>query len=374
MTADATPNPTPQAIAVPMTQDTARTPFRWHLFNRHLTTIAGVVLVLAVAAIVVVGLRPIQANANRVLSSRPITLQFIWPKIQAADQSTNMTWVPRPWQEKLLAQARERVASLADPMDPKVLADLSTFLAASGWFESAPTVRRTGSNGIVVDGVWRTPAAVVRFQPTPGAAEQLLWLSSKGYPMPKVADPGNARPRVIVGPKSGPPTSQDGQVEFAQAWPGEDVAAGLELLALVGRQTWANQVAGVDVSDYAGKQSLSLLTTYGTKVVWGGRPSKPRYGDAPTRQKLQHIATLKGDTRRIDAGHQIVYVDSFFLMFDRTATEELRRKQSGEQDGPSILGPDGKQLHDPASKPKSDKPSPGGKPGKTGKSNKSRAT
>ncbi len=49
-------------------------------------------------------------------------------------------------------------------------------------------------------------------------------------------------------------------------------------------------------------------------------------------------------------------------------------KQAGEQDGPSILGPDGKQLHDPANKPKPDnKPSPGGKPGKTGKSSKSRA-
>ncbi len=374
----ATPSPTPHAIAVPMTQDTARTPFRWHLFNRHLTTVAGVVLILAVGAIIAVGLRPIQANANRVLGDRPITLQFIWPKVHIADQSTNMTWIPRAWQERLLAQTRQRVASLADPLDPKVLTDLSAFLGASGWFEAAPTVRRTGTNGIVIEGEWRTPAAVVRYRPTPGVSEQLLWLSSKGYPMPKVADPGNARPRVIVGPKAGPPTTPGGQVDFDRAWPGDDVAAGLELLALVGRQTWANQVAGVDVSEYASKECLSLLTTYGTRVVWGGKPSKPRYGDAPTRQKLHHIATLKGDTRRIDAGHQIVYVDSFFLMFDRTATEELRRKQAGE--GPSLLGPEGVQRPEPSTtakpeKARTDRTAPGGKPSKAPKGAKpARAT
>ncbi len=239
-----------------------------------------------------------------------------------------MTWIPLYWQHKLLAEARARVGDQPDPLDPKVLASLQGHLATTGWFEETPTVRRRGTLGIVVEGRWRTPAAVVRFRSTPGGEEDVLWLSTHAQPMPKIAEPGQARPRVIVGPASGPPRNASGAIDFNTRWSGEDIDAALELLALVGRQPWSNQVAGVDISDFGAQESLTLVTTYATRVVFGGRPSRPRYGDAPTRDKLKHLATLFADTRRIDGGHPLVYVDSLFLMFDRSATAEAQRRRS----------------------------------------------
>lgn len=312
---------------------TAAAPFRWHMFARHIASIGAVLIVVGIVALVVLGLRPLQERATRTLTDAPVTLQFLWPKVLSNDPTKPaMTWIPREWQENLLKDARAAVGSKPDPLDPTVLASLRDTLNASGWFETTPTVRRSGATSIVIDGQWRTPAAVVRYTPTPGAAPELLWLSTSALPMPKVAEPGRARPRILENPTSPPPQTPDGKVDFNAPWPGDDIAAGLELLALVARQPWAGQVAGVDLAEFATNQSLTLTTVYGTRVVWGGKPSEPRFGDAATKDKLRHVATLFGDTKRIDGGHPTVYVDSLFLMFDRSATADLRRQQLAPRD------------------------------------------
>lgn len=312
---------------------TAAESFRWHIFARHIASIGAVLIVLAITAFLYVGLRPLRARAVATLSDTPVTIQFLWPTVRSADpKAPPMTWIPREWQERLLADARASVGVRPDPMDPAVLASLRDTLDASGWYEKTPVVRRDGATSIVIDGKWRTPAAVVKYAPTPGAAPTLLWLSTSGLPMPKVAEPGHARPRVLENPSSLPPANADGSTNFNARWPGDDIAAGLDLLALVATQPWAKQVEGVDLADFATKESLTLTTIYGTRVVWGGPPSKPRFGDAPTKEKLRHIATLFGDTKRVDGGHPTVFVDSNFLMFDRSATAELRRQQMASSD------------------------------------------
>lgn len=337
---------------------TAATSFRWHIFARHVASLGAVLLVIGVIALIVLGLRPLAASATKALTDSPVTIQFLWPKVLASDPTKPaMTWIPRDWQARLLDSARATVGLRPDPMDPAVLTSLRESLNASGWFETTPIVRREGSSGIVIDGQWRTPAAVVKFASAPGASPQLLWLSTNAMPMPKVAEAGQARPRVLENPASGPPTNADGVVNFNAPWPGDDIAAGLELLALVARQPWANQVAGVDASEFTTKQSLTLTTIYATRVVWGGTPTKPRYGDASTKEKLRHIATLFGDTKRIDGGHPIVFVDSSFLMFDRSATAEIRRQQTT----PTPRSPDLPTSPSPSPKPgaRAVVPSPG---------------
>jgi hypothetical protein len=306
---------------------TAAAPFRWHIFARHVATIGAVLIVVGLIALLYLGMRPLRARTIQTLGDAPVTVQFLWPKVVSGDPAKPlMTWIPREWQERLLADARASIGVRPDPLDPAVLASLRDRLDASGWFVKAPVVRRDGATGIVVEGDWRTPAAVVKF--TSNGSHDLLWLSTDARPMPKVADPGRARPRVLENPSSGPPLNQDSSVNFNAPWPGADIAAGLDLLALVATQAWASQVAGVDLADYAASESLTLTTIYGTRVVWGGPPSKPRFGDASTKDKLRHVATLFGDTRRIDGGHPTVFVDSVFLMFDRSATAELRRQQA----------------------------------------------
>lgn len=315
---------------------TAAQPFRWHIFARHAATIGAVFLLLGLAALIYLGMRPLRERATRTLTESAATIEFRWPQIVSRDPSRPaMTWIPREWQEKLLTDARATVGARPDPLDPSVLSSLRDSLDASGWFEKTPMVRRDRATGIVIEGEWRTPAAVVRYTATPGAAPELLWLSTNAFPMPKVAEPGRARPKVLENPASGPPTNANGGVNFNAPWTGDDINAGLDLLALVAAQPWAGQIAGVDLSEFTTKESLTLTTTFGTRVVWGGPPSKPRFGDTPTKDKLRHIATLFGDTRRVDGGHPTVYVDSAYLMFDRSATAELRRQQAESQGTPT---------------------------------------
>jgi hypothetical protein len=130
--------------------------------------------------------------------------------------------------------------------------------------------------------------------------------------------------RVIIGPAVPPPTNQDGSRDFASAWPGEDIAASLELLQLMSDKPWYRQVAGIDASEYSSKGQLLLVTADKTRVVWGGRPSKPAIGEVSTAQKLAYIQQLLHDFKRIDAGHDLVYINMGTLQFDISATANRR--------------------------------------------------
>ncbi|MCX5689623.1 MAG: hypothetical protein NTV94_07545, partial [Planctomycetota bacterium] len=65
-----------------------------------------------------------------------------------------------------------------------------------------------------------------------------------------------------------------------------------------------------------------------TRVVWGGRPSKPALGEVSTAQKLEHLRQLVRDTKRIDASYPMIYVNQERLLFDLSATAMAQRKTS----------------------------------------------
>ena len=227
-----------------------------------------------------------------------------------------MTWMPRERQRELLTQAGRRMNQNNRPFDPATLEGLRQWLAASGWFEEPPTVRRESDAGVVIEGVWREPAAVVRH------ADKEYWISWRGKLMPTVYEPGKLPVCAFVSPSSGPPRNASGEIDYSSVWPGEDVPAALELLSLLMKQRWYPQVAGVDLSDHTKLASLTILTRHGTQVVWGGRPSLPRFGDTTTAEKLRSIETLYSDTGRIDAGHPLIYVHGAYLLFDRRQSAE----------------------------------------------------
>lgn len=325
---------TPAEVNARATGASSRDAFRWGAFARNLAAIAAVVLVLAAIVLFlrradrVAVPRTLDERTAALLAANPLTLEIRWPTVTAKDDgasSAPRTWIPLEWQQRLLNDARAILGESANPLDPVVLQSLSASLHASGWFETPPTVRREDGTRIVVTGAWRTPAAVVRH----GADE--VWITWDAKVMPSVAPAASVNARTIVGPAAAPPRRDDGSLDLGSTFPGADLAAGLELLAVCARQPWFDQVAGIDVSRFTDDASLAILTTQGTRVVFGGRPSAPRFGDAPTRDKLRLLATLYRDTRRIDGGHPTVYVDLPFLMFDRSATAELLRRQEEER-------------------------------------------
>jgi hypothetical protein len=302
----------------------AKAPFQWSRFFVYLGTFAILILVGVIVVGTALGLRPLEARAAAV-SQGPVKIEIAWPvaakpKAEAktpggAADAAPKTWLPKPQQEEVLALAHDALGSTRVGLSRSPLERVGDALAASGWFEGTPKVRRGDESTIIVEGEWRVPAAVVRKD------DKDYLISWDAKPMPPVYDADEAKSmRVITGPALGPPMNQDGTRDFASGWAGEDIAASLELLALMLDKPWAKQVAGIDASDYSAHGLLSLVTPEKTRVVWGGRPSKPLMGEVSTAQKLAYLGQLMHDCKRIDAGHGVVYINNRQLQFDISAS------------------------------------------------------
>jgi hypothetical protein len=319
-----------------VTQETGtesqKPPFQWSKFLVYLGSFCMLILLGGLVVGMVMGIRPLEARAARVVNHTPTNIEIVWPTIKAkkdekvkakpgVPEEKPKTWLPRQQQEDLLTLANEAYIgkSAGDGFSRSPLERVGQALAASGWFDGTPTVRRVSDTGVVVDGKWRVPAALVRRE---GKDYLISW---DGKPMPLVYDAGEAKAmRVILDPAMGPPTNKDGSRDFAGAWQGEDIAASLELLQLMTDKAWYKQVGGVDASQYSSHNQLALVTPEKTRVVWGGRPNKPAIGEVSTAQKLAYLGQLFHDFKRIDAGHETVYINGGTLQFDISASANKR--------------------------------------------------
>jgi len=292
--------------------------FRWSSFLTYVSTFCTLILFGGLLMGAVVGMRPLEARAGAIKSLSPVSIRILWPAVHnPAPGAPVQTWLPRPDQEELTERAHMALAEATVGLTAEPLARIGESLAASGWFDGFPVVRRGDGSTIVVDGKWRIPGAVVRS----GGRDYLVSWDAK--PMPPVYQPEQSNMRVIIEPAMGPPRTKDGSRDFDTAWPGEDIAASLELLEVIATKPWSKQVAGVDASEYSSDGRLVLVTTSKTRVVWGGRPSKPAVGEVSTPQKLAHIAQLVHEFGRVDAGYALIYVNSDKLQFDISATARL---------------------------------------------------
>jgi hypothetical protein len=312
-----------------------RPAFQVGLFVRYLTSVVSVLLLVAAVVWIIWYAKPMQQKAVVAAVTKPVEVRFLWPVAgtpKGSDPSQPpATWLPRQFQEELFQLAKSALERQTDPFSPEPLRNLAQALAASGWYDGMPTIRREGDATVLIDGRWRIPAGVVRAD---GKYQMISW---QGLLMPPQYSDRPKGLLMIEGQADGIPRDADGRVDYAHPWPGEDVLAGLELLALTVQQKWGDQVAGVDVGDYGAKKSLTLLTAAGTRVVWGGRPSKPLIGDASTGQKLANIATLVRDTRRIDGGYPLVYMNAPTPQFDISATAKAAAAKAA-QNPPMTVG------------------------------------
>lgn len=288
--------------------------FQWGAFARYLTSFTVLVLGLALLVGAIIGMKPLEARAAAVRARGPLRITIQWPPLEGSAPG-GATWLPKAQQEQLQRVAADAAGTHPDPYDSAPLARVSDALFDTGWFNAAPRVERDGAGGLRVEGVFRVPAAVVRKD---AKDYMIAW---DGKLMPAVYDPGESRLPVIFEPALGPPTSR-GQRDYQTPWAGEDLAASIELLDTLVRQPWAEQVQGVDASGYTRDASLTIVTRANTRVVWGGRPSKPRAGEVTSRQKLAYLTQLNHDHRRIDGGYPLIYINSSRLQFDTSASAQ----------------------------------------------------
>lgn len=308
--------------------------FDWRAFFAHLTTFLSVAIVVALGLGFLLLRGTIQQRAETVVSREPARLRIEWPENKSRSGGEKArTWLALQFQEELMTAATRALGAHPDPLSREPLDAIGAAMEASGWFDGRPSVFRRDESEIVVRGTWRIPAAVIRSEPAeakPGetALRTDYLVSWDGRPLPVVYPEGKSDLYVIKGCSQKPARTATGELDYSKAWAGEDFAAGLELLRLLVNQDWREQVAGVDVSAFGDSRQLVIDTVHGTKLVWGGRPSKPLTGECATSAKLAKIAELNMLSNRIDAGHnelELWWPINKPLEIDRSATAEIEK-------------------------------------------------
>lgn len=280
--------------------------FNWGTFWSALSTMTLMVIVAGIGLGLTFGMGPLEQRAATLIGTKSPTVTIAWPPLETPkDAAVNApvgvgprTWLAEQFREELLTRATRALgpgASLPGGFAREPLEAVGEAMRTSGWFIGTPTVSRRADGEIHVEGTWRIAAAVVRDQ---GKDRLVSW---DALPMPVEYKQGQSGLVVILGVAAGP-AREGGSVAYLESWPGEDLRAGLELLALVARQPWAVQVAAIDVSSFSRSKQLEIRTTRNGRVVWGGRPSAPLPGEGATASKLKWLDYLARERHAIDAG------------------------------------------------------------------------
>jgi hypothetical protein len=190
------------------------------------------------------------------------------------------SWMSDNVVQEIAAIARPKGAHSA--FDRQLLVDARKALEADPWIAQVNQVRRAYTNQpgdtLELDCDFRIPAAWVRWG-------QYYWLvdrnacklpeqySAAKMPGEILGEDGRINLRIIDGVRSPPP-------EAGRKWEGADLAAGLEMAAVLFNRTYTEEIVKIDVSNVGGRQDhdaaqIALMTRYGTKIFWGRPPSDP---------------------------------------------------------------------------------------------------
>jgi hypothetical protein len=276
--------------------------------GRILTVALSVAVFTGIAAGLLVGAPRLQAQVAGRALSQPVQITFDWPQGAGGE-----SWLPRDLRDVMLASAYQELERHPDPFSPAALRGVADSALASGWLETITRVERARDGSIYLSGAWRTPTAVVRRD----SSDYLI--GRRGEILPMAFKRDGSPLKVLVG-ASKEPHMRGGRPALGQVWPGADIQAGLELLALISSRPWAEQVSAIDVSEYLGRKELVLVTKWNSRVVWGGAPSDTIPGQLSTAAKLGRIDALHQRHSRIDVSKRLVDVTSVYTLVEDTAT------------------------------------------------------
>lgn len=230
-------------------------------------------------------------GADRAADEIPITIR--WPALSTrAGDDPNQTWLPKVDQDDILRRARAAVRAPA-PLSAAPLAQITAALDETGWFRTPPSARRDGNGAITVDADWRVPAAVVRH----GGWDHLV--SWRAMPMPRRYGPGSSNQRVILNAAFAPGPTENPADTYRRPWPGEDVAAALEILRVLAQHDLVAEVEAIDVAHHASGM-IELATVHGSRIEWGAAPGDWRPGQATDDERIARLKRLSAEFGRID--------------------------------------------------------------------------
>ena len=201
------------------------------------------------------------------------------------------SWMPRPIAEQLQRELAELMT--ADPFDRQALRRAAEMLAASPWVEQVHRVSRRPGGLVEVSATYRQGVALVRTE------SGCKLIDARGVRLPFSYDLHEASRTglpLLLGVRHAMPPA-------GESWAGDDLAAGMKLAACIAREAWSAQVAGIDVTNYAGRLSnrrahLKIVTALDLDedpfnnpgVEWGRPPGDERFYEPPPQWKLSRIA------------------------------------------------------------------------------------
>jgi hypothetical protein len=245
-------------------------------------------------------------------------------------------WMSDFLYEQLLSTVRPMGAHSA--FDRELLVDVATSLQRNPWIKTVRQVRRAyvrrPGDTIEIDCDFRAPVAIVHWK-------DYFWLvDGDGVKLPEQftaaqvphilkGRDGMMNIRIIEGVRQPP-------VESGHQWPGDDLAAGLDLVKLLYGKPFAEAVMKVDVSNFAGRDNpreaqLTLATCYGTGIKWG-RPvnAKDFFVEVSTAQKLKYLQQVQQQYGRIDAGQPWIDIRFDRITYPTVVTAEASASANGE--------------------------------------------
>jgi hypothetical protein len=218
------------------------------------------------------------------------------------------------WMTDLLAN---QICRLAQPLvshssfDKQMLQDTYAVLKASPWIREIRSVRRAygqrPGDTLEIDCDYRAPIALVHWG-------EYYWLvDGEGVKLPEQFTPQQV-PRIVVGAdrrvnirivegvKQPPP-------ESGKKWPGADLAAALEMVKALYGLPYAEEIAKVDVYNFAGRRDpkeaqIVLITMYNTEIRWG-QPlgAEDFFAEEPPATKLAYMKAIHEQYKRVDGNH-----------------------------------------------------------------------
>jgi hypothetical protein len=217
-----------------------------------------------------------------------------------------------PWMSDFLA---EQIIKTAQPIglhstfDRQLLIDTANALQSNPWVRHVNLVRRVYGDSpgdtVEIDCDYRAPVGLVKwgdfFWLVDGDAIKLPeQYTAEQLPKIMLSPDGQINVRIIDGITHAPP-------ESGRRWPGDDLAAGLELAKLLADKDFTEQIRLIDVSNFGGRKDNSaaqivLVTQFDTQIRWGQPPSaKDSFVEVPASVKLANLKSIFEEHHRVDA-------------------------------------------------------------------------
>lgn len=189
-----------------------------------------------------------------------------------------------------------------DWVEDALCSEIAARVAAVGWVGKVHYARRTGGGRFEVSCRYRMPVAMAMHR------DVGYLIDGDGVRLPGTYVQHPAWRNIIGAAQSPPPPGS--------RWDGDDIQAGLAILAAIQAEPFSMQITGVAVDNFAGRRDprschLELLTDRpGGRIRWGSAPGQ-ELEENGVSQKLALLRQNFASTGRADARYDLIDVSVF---------------------------------------------------------------